>query len=56
MTAHWSMADPAAAAENDEDSYPVFVRTADEIESRVDLLIAELTHSTEKERSTHVRR
>ena len=56
LTADWSMADPAAAVENDEDSYPVFVRTADEIESRVDLLIAELTHSTEEERSTHVRR
>ena len=56
VTAHWSMADPAAAVENDEDSYPVFVRTADEIESRVELLIAELTHSTEEERSTHVRR
>ena len=45
LTAHWSMADPAAAAANDEDSYPAFVRAADEIEVRVDLLIAELAHS-----------
>jgi ArsR family transcriptional regulator, arsenate/arsenite/antimonite-responsive transcriptional repressor / arsenate reductase (thioredoxin) len=54
VTAHWSMADPAASAENDEDSYPMFVRTAEEIESRVDLLIAELAHPAEHERSIHV--
>src|SRR5205814_7069924 len=40
VTAHWSMPDPAAAAGGDEASYPDFVRTADEIEVRVDLLIA----------------
>ncbi len=44
VTAHWSMADPAAAAESDEDSYPAFVRTAAEIEARVELLIPQLTH------------
>jgi protein-tyrosine-phosphatase len=54
LIAHWSMADPAASAEKDEDSYPIFVRTAEEIESRVDLLIAELAHPAKDERSIHV--
>ncbi len=54
VTAHWSMADPAVAAANDEDSYPAFVRAADEIEVRVNLLIAELAHSADGERSVHV--
>jgi len=54
VTAHWSMADPAAAAPNDADSYPAFVRAVDEIEVRVNLLIAELVHSADAERSVHV--
>ena len=41
--AHWSMADPAAEGDSDDANYPAFVRTADEIEGRVDLLIAQLT-------------
>lgn len=47
-TAHWSMADPAATADSDHASYPQFVSTADEIEERVDLLIAQIvaTRST----------
>jgi hypothetical protein len=48
------MADPAVAAANDQDSYPAFVRAADEIEVRVNLLIAELAHSGDGERSVHV--
>ena len=40
-TSHWSMPDPAADIE--VEGYPAFVRTADELESRVGLLIAELT-------------
>ena len=52
VTAHWSMADPAADAD-DEASYPVFVRTAAEIEARVDLLIAQLAHRREDERNAH---
>jgi len=54
MTAHWSMADPAAVAASDEESYPAFVRTAEEIEDRIGLLIAELAHPAEVERSVHV--
>jgi ArsR family transcriptional regulator, arsenate/arsenite/antimonite-responsive transcriptional repressor / arsenate reductase (thioredoxin) len=43
VRSHWSMADPAAAGDNDEASYPAFVRTAEEIDARVELLIAQLT-------------
>jgi protein-tyrosine-phosphatase len=56
VTAHWSMADPAAEGDSDDASYPAFVRTADEIEARVDLLIAWLTAAPRHERSTHARR
>lgn len=38
ITAHWSMADPTA-----DSTYDAFVRTADEIETRVALLVAQLT-------------
>ncbi len=40
-TSHWSMPDPAA--ETGEAGYPAFVRTADELETRVGLLMAQLT-------------
>lgn len=42
-TAHWSMADPAAHSADADSSYHAFVRTADEIDTRVELLIAQLT-------------
>jgi hypothetical protein len=48
------MADPAAEAATDEDTYPEFVRAADEIDTRVALLIAELSHPTDGEGSVHV--
>jgi protein-tyrosine-phosphatase len=54
VAAHWSMPDPAATAGSDEESYPAFVRTAEEIETRVNLLIAEFAHPTKDERSVHV--
>jgi protein-tyrosine-phosphatase/DNA-binding transcriptional ArsR family regulator len=44
LTAHWSMADPAAVSGSDDDSYRAFGRTAAEIEARVELLIPQLTH------------
>lgn len=53
LTAHWSMADPASAG-SDEDTYPEFVRAADEIETRVALLTAEIAHPTDGEGSIHV--
>ena len=40
--AHWSIADPAAGGADDEVTYPAFVEVADQIERRVDLLLAEL--------------
>ena len=43
LTAHWSIADPAAAGDSDEVTYPTFQRLADELEARVSLLIADLT-------------
>jgi protein-tyrosine-phosphatase len=48
VTAHWSMPDPSA----DSDGYLAFERTADEIEARVGLLVAELADPTDHERST----
>ena len=41
-TAHWSIADPAAAGDNDEATYPTFQAVADEIDIRVALLLADL--------------
>jgi protein-tyrosine-phosphatase/DNA-binding transcriptional ArsR family regulator len=37
--AHWSMADPAAGAASSRQSYPAFVRTADELETRIRFLV-----------------
>lgn len=45
ITAHWSMADPAAEAASDEASYPAFERTADELATRIGLLIADMTET-----------
>jgi protein-tyrosine-phosphatase/DNA-binding transcriptional ArsR family regulator len=49
--AHWSMADPAAEGSDAVTNYRAFVRTADEIDVRVGLLIAQLSSDTHKERS-----
>jgi protein-tyrosine-phosphatase/DNA-binding transcriptional ArsR family regulator len=48
--AHWSMADPASGGDDDA-TYPAFVRTADEIDQRVGLLIAQLATNQRQERS-----
>ncbi len=50
ITAHWSMADPAVEGPDADASYRAFVRTADEIETRVGLLVAQLTSEKPKER------
>ena len=47
---HWSMPDPAAEGSDGDSSYPAFVRTADEIDVRVGLLIAELAAEKHSER------
>ncbi|MHA6695926.1 arsenate reductase/protein-tyrosine-phosphatase family protein [Homoserinimonas sp. A520] len=50
--AHWSIPDPAVAAAEDEDSYPAFVRTTDELNTRIRFLLSTLEHSlTSSERS-----
>jgi protein-tyrosine-phosphatase len=41
-TAHWSMADPAGEGSTDNERYAAFVRTADELEWRTELLAGEL--------------
>jgi protein-tyrosine-phosphatase/DNA-binding transcriptional ArsR family regulator len=51
-TAHWSMADPAAAGSTDEETYPGFERTAADLERRIGFLIARL--STTEGGSAHV--
>ena len=41
-TIHWSMPDPATEGSTDEETYPAFQRTADELETRVAQLVAQL--------------
>lgn len=48
VTAHWSMPDPASEGATDETSYPAFMRTAEELESRIPFLIGELTVRKER--------
>ena len=48
---HWSIADPAAEAA-DQDSYQAFVRTADELNTRIQFLLYAIEYSqTISERS-----
>jgi protein-tyrosine-phosphatase/DNA-binding transcriptional ArsR family regulator len=42
VTAHWSIADPAAEGDSDEETYPAFRAVADEIDIRVTMLLADL--------------
>lgn len=42
-TAHWSMADPAAAGGTDDESYPAFEQAAANLEQRIGYLIARLS-------------
>ena len=53
-TAHWSIADPATAGDTDDATYPAFRHVADELEGRVDLLVAELV-ARSTERTSHAR-
>jgi protein-tyrosine-phosphatase/DNA-binding transcriptional ArsR family regulator len=43
VTAHWSMQDPAQEGDTDQATYPAFQRTAQELETRIGLLIAQIT-------------
>jgi protein-tyrosine-phosphatase/DNA-binding transcriptional ArsR family regulator len=51
-TAHWSMADPAAEGATDEETYPAFRRTADELETRIQFLMT-LIYVERAGRSSH---
>jgi protein-tyrosine-phosphatase len=53
-TAHWSIGDPAAEGESDDDCYPAFRQVAEELEARIELLVAELAAPT-SERTGHDR-
>jgi protein-tyrosine-phosphatase len=52
ISAHWSIADPAAAGDMDSSTYPAFQHVADDIEGRVALLLADL-HTHQEERTYH---
>jgi protein-tyrosine-phosphatase len=41
-TIHWSMPDPAAQGSSDDETYPAFERTAEELESRIPHLLGQL--------------
>lgn len=40
---HWSIADPSLEGDGDDASYAAFVRTADELDGRIGLLLAQLS-------------
>ncbi|CAH0292001.1 Glutaredoxin arsenate reductase [Arthrobacter sp. Bi83] len=42
---HWSIPDPAAEGAADQDNYPVFVRTADELNTRIQFLLYAIEYS-----------
>jgi protein-tyrosine-phosphatase/DNA-binding transcriptional ArsR family regulator len=42
---HWSVPDPAREGATDEESYPAFERTADEIAARIPFLLALIDHT-----------
>jgi protein-tyrosine-phosphatase/DNA-binding transcriptional ArsR family regulator len=41
---HWSMPDPAGAGDADEESYPAFARTADELAGRIPYLLEQVLY------------
>jgi protein-tyrosine-phosphatase/DNA-binding transcriptional ArsR family regulator len=50
-TVHWSLPDPATTGEVDQASYPLFRRTAAEIDTRIRHLLPVLAHPPRQERS-----
>ena len=49
--AHWSMPDPAAAGDTDEETYPAFQRTAEDLEERIGSLLAQMSEKTRQGRA-----
>jgi protein-tyrosine-phosphatase/DNA-binding transcriptional ArsR family regulator len=41
-TVHWSIPDPSAEPGSEDETYPAFARTADELETRIRFLLAEI--------------
>ena len=54
--AHWSIADPALEGDTDDATYPAFKRTAQELETRIELLIAQITSPSDREETSNGRR
>ncbi len=54
--AHWSVADPAIAGDSDDATYPAFNRTAQELETRIEFLIAQINTPSDREETSHGRR
>jgi protein-tyrosine-phosphatase len=52
VAAHWSIADPASAGDDDQATYPAFEQVAEEIDSRVALLLDDL-RTRQEERIHH---
>lgn len=50
--AHWSIADPATEPGTDDDTYPVFRKTAEDIEHRIELLVARMNADEEGRRAS----
>lgn len=50
-TAHWSMADPAAAGDTDEETYPAFQRTAEDLEDRIGPFLAQISDDSRQGRA-----
>lgn len=46
---HWSIPDPAAARENDEDTYPAFQAMAAELQTRIGFLLAAISDASAHE-------
>jgi protein-tyrosine-phosphatase/DNA-binding transcriptional ArsR family regulator len=44
---HWSVPDPAREGNSDEETYPAFERTADELVTRIPYLLKQIYHSQE---------
>jgi ArsR family transcriptional regulator, arsenate/arsenite/antimonite-responsive transcriptional repressor / arsenate reductase (thioredoxin) len=51
--AHWSIPDPALEGETDDESYPAFERTTDELETRIGFLLSQLTTPANPEEADH---
>jgi protein-tyrosine-phosphatase/DNA-binding transcriptional ArsR family regulator len=45
VVAHWSIPDPVTEATANEDSYPVFARTADDLTTRIQFLYSAIEHT-----------